>query len=218
MWTPNPQGRARSLTSPALASLGFGKAVTVGRRPVPTLDPPEAVATPTVSSPRPNPPQPLPLLTPPPSPCPSTFSARSAARLLQGEQRASSLPLPLSSQFEGQKTNVSVQRIDSGHISRPMSLPSTQPSHLPTLLRATLRFASQPPAPWPRRACSSYRPRLLLCFSCPSLPRRNCPGQNEVQEPANDGEPRARGRAKLQALDMAAFLSLLLGGCKRFVE
>lgn len=65
VWTPNPQGRARSLTSPALASLGFGKAVTVGWRPVPTLDPPEAVATPTVSSPRPNPPQPLPLLTPP---------------------------------------------------------------------------------------------------------------------------------------------------------
>lgn len=65
MWTPNPQGRAGSLTSPALASLGFGKAVTVGRRPVPTLDPPEAVATPTVSSPRPNPPQPLPLLTTP---------------------------------------------------------------------------------------------------------------------------------------------------------
>lgn len=71
VWTPNPQGRARSLTSPALASLGFGKAVTVWRRPVPTLDPPEAVATPTVSSPRPNPPQPLPLLTSPPRPAPA---------------------------------------------------------------------------------------------------------------------------------------------------
>lgn len=85
MWTPNPQGRARSLTSPALAGLGFGKAVTVGRRPVPTLDPPEAVATPTPPPPRPAPPQHI-LCTQR-----STFAAGRA----EGFLAASASPIPI---------------------------------------------------------------------------------------------------------------------------
>lgn len=80
MWTPDPQGHALSLPSPALTSLRFGKTVTVPWRPLPARDPPEAMAAI------------LPAVLPP---------ARSlrTAHLLQDEQRASSLPLPLPSRF-----------------------------------------------------------------------------------------------------------------------
>lgn len=116
------------------------------------------------------------------------------------------------------------QRRDSGHTARPRSLRSAQPCHLHAsqrFSRQPSRFATRPPAPWP---CLPSPPTTFVYSSVsPACLSRDgdCPGQNEVQEQASDREP--RGRAESDSVRwtwrlMAAFLSLLLGGCKRFVE